>query len=743
MEKNIWKSPKEAQILDEAQTPLWFWNDKLETEELKRQLKLQTEIGVKCTDPHARPNNGEGYIGGYLDDEWFGNIRTTLEYKKEHGEKMWLYDELAWPAGTCNLTIPMDENYREWYILIRPIEIPAGEVFRAQIKTFEDQGLFGIRPETDKSGLAYNIHILDKETMEEYPVEDYFTYLMFGPELEFQSDRDCIAFITKVSCDLYTHGGSGQVNYMNADATKAFIESTHEKYYENFGEDFGKTITCIFNDETRMCHSIPWSSSFAETFRELKGYDIRKEIYQIILPGEKPGRIRCDYFDVVAYMYQNNYFGVLHQWCQEHNIRLFAHLLAEETVYGHTRYSGDYLRQNKYQDVCGADHLGKGIGSLNIKYTSAGAHSYGKKRTAVEVFAGCGWDLTFDEYTRMITWMYQQGMQIIINHGFFYSDREGRKNDWPPSQFFQWQGWDRQSEGNDMIRRLHYAMTDGINEQDVLVYFPQESFWLHYLPDQNHTHGFFQGPFLKDERAAEIDQEVQLILNGLTSRNMDFDIIHKDAAENFAAAAGKIENTMSGQKFSVLALPMCELLPLEVAELCRAYARDGGKIAMIGARPHLAMNQADDEKVKEIFDQLEKDGAAVYFETEQKEEFYQFVSGRIPHPVAITEGKNGTVNNHPAYHAYMEDPYLHTGEDISGVMFVRYLKEGKRNTLFMNYGDTPETIEVSVESSDVPEVWDTFTGEIKTAEVVGQEGNVYRIRLELPCTYGIFVVSSL
>ena len=249
MEKNIWKSPKEAQILDEAQTPLWFWNDKLETEELKRQLKLQTEIGVKCTDPHARPNNGEGYIGGYLDDEWFGNIRTTLEYKKEHGEKMWLYDELAWPAGTCNLTIPMDENYREWYILIRPIEIPAGEVFRAQIKTFEDQGLFGIRPETDKSGLAYNIHILDKETMEEYPIEDYFTYLMFGPELEFQSDRDCIAFITKVSCDLYTHGGSGQVNYMNADATKAFIESTHEKYYENFGEDFGKTITCIFNDD--------------------------------------------------------------------------------------------------------------------------------------------------------------------------------------------------------------------------------------------------------------------------------------------------------------------------------------------------------------------------------------------------------------------------------------------------------------------------------------------------------------
>ena len=54
--------------------------------------------------------------------------------------------------------------------------------------------------------------------------------------------------------------------------------------------------------------------------------------------------------------------------------------------------------------------------SLNLKFTSAAAHSYGKEMTAVEIFAGCGWDLTFDEYTRMITFAYQQGIQMIINH---------------------------------------------------------------------------------------------------------------------------------------------------------------------------------------------------------------------------------------------------------------------------------------------------------------------------------------
>ena len=73
--------------LDEAQTPLWFWNDELETEELIRQLKLQTEVGVKCTNPHARTNGGEGYIGGYLDEQWFRDMKTVLDYKKRMVKK--------------------------------------------------------------------------------------------------------------------------------------------------------------------------------------------------------------------------------------------------------------------------------------------------------------------------------------------------------------------------------------------------------------------------------------------------------------------------------------------------------------------------------------------------------------------------------------------------------------------------------------------------------------------------------
>lgn len=743
MNKDIWKNPKNAAALDEAEVPLWFWNAELETEEILRQLELQTQIGVKATNPHARTENGAGYQGGYLDEEWFGHMQTVLDYKKAHQEKMWLYDEIDWPAGTCNKTITQNERYREQYITIDTIPVPAGESFRVQLLQFDGHGMFGMTPETDYRDIPLNVHIVDEESGEPYDLVASFQYGIFGPELTFQSERPAIAYVTHVRVDGYDNGGDESVNYLDGEATDAFLRSTYDLYYEHMGADFGDTITTVFNDETRMCHAIPWSREFPEVFRERHGYDIRQELYRLILPGTHNGRVRVDYYDTVAYLYQTRYFGRIHDWCKVHNLKLFAHLLAEETPFGHVRYSGDYMRQNRYQDVVGADYLGKGIGSLNLKFTSAAAHSYGKEMTAVEIFAGCGWDLTFDEYTRMITFAYQQGIQTIINHGFFYSAEGERANDWPPSEFFQWAYWDRQSDGNDMIRRLQYGMTGGVNEMDVLAYLPTETMQLHHIPDQNYTHAFAYGAYLQDDKAVHVDREAQLLFNAMLSANVDFDLIHQDAIENYKVQDGRIVNTASGQVFSALVLPMCEVLPLEMARLARDYAAAGGQIVAIDEIPSLGVSPAEDEELHAIMEELCAGGSIRVIPAEDKAAILDALQAAIPHPVEITAGTNGTVNNHPTYPPYLIDPYMHTGEDMKGVQFVRYCKDGHRNVLFMNYGDAPETIEVRVVTGGVPEVWDTMTGEIRPAEVVRKEADGYVVRLTLPCSYGIFLVSEM
>ena len=95
------------------------------------------------------------------------------------------------------------------------------------------------------------------------------------------------------------------------------------------------------------------------------------------------------------------------------------------------------------------------------------------------------------------------------------------------------------------------------------------------------------------------------------------------------------------------------------------------------------------------------------------------------------------------YDSYLIDPYFHKGEDLTGVLFNRYLKDGKRNTLFMNYSSREDQIEVYVEKSkSIPQVWDTFTGEVRDAQVIHHEGDAWRILLHLPCSYGMLVVTD-
>ena len=38
MNKSDFLSPRDCKALDQAQTPFWFWNDKLEDDEILRQL---------------------------------------------------------------------------------------------------------------------------------------------------------------------------------------------------------------------------------------------------------------------------------------------------------------------------------------------------------------------------------------------------------------------------------------------------------------------------------------------------------------------------------------------------------------------------------------------------------------------------------------------------------------------------------------------------------------------------------
>ena len=69
--------------------PFWSWNDDLEPEELRRQIRAMDKIGMNGFFMHARG----GLVTEYLSDRWFECINACVDEAKKLGMDAWSYDE--------------------------------------------------------------------------------------------------------------------------------------------------------------------------------------------------------------------------------------------------------------------------------------------------------------------------------------------------------------------------------------------------------------------------------------------------------------------------------------------------------------------------------------------------------------------------------------------------------------------------------------------------------------------------
>ena len=75
--------------------PFWSWNEKLDTEETARQVRIMDKAGMGGFFMHARGGLKTEYMGS----EWFSNIEAAANEAKKSGMYAWAYDENGWPSG--------------------------------------------------------------------------------------------------------------------------------------------------------------------------------------------------------------------------------------------------------------------------------------------------------------------------------------------------------------------------------------------------------------------------------------------------------------------------------------------------------------------------------------------------------------------------------------------------------------------------------------------------------------------
>ena len=103
--KDIKNPPKKYRPI-----PFWSWNEKLDTEETKHQIKMMDKVGIGGYFMHARGGLQTEYMG----KDWFENITVGIENAKKYNMRPWAYDENGWPSGFGNQKISgLGEEYQQ------------------------------------------------------------------------------------------------------------------------------------------------------------------------------------------------------------------------------------------------------------------------------------------------------------------------------------------------------------------------------------------------------------------------------------------------------------------------------------------------------------------------------------------------------------------------------------------------------------------------------------------------------
>ncbi len=423
--------------------PFWSWNDKLEKDELVRQIHNMKDIGLNGFFMHARG----GLLTEYCSDEWYDCVKTCIDEAKKLNMEAWAYDENGWPSGFAGGKLLEDEKNHVCFL-------------------FHKIGAF--------DNTAFKVYNLDGSIAETDEGKEYL--------------------------NVYRGYSSSYVDIMDKNIIEKFIKHTHEEYKARFKEDFGKTMPGFFTDEPQYYrYNTAWSDTFLETFEAKYGYSVFKALPALFIDFDGAKELRYDYWNLCAIQYIEGFAKPIYDWCEKNGAQLTGHSIEERSLAYQMVCCGGVMPFYEYEHIPGIDLLGRGTDDdLSTKQLGSVACQLNKKRVLTETFALCGWDVSPIDLKRLTQWQYVSGINLICAHLYPYSERGERKYDYPAhySEHMPWNSYLKSF--NTYFANIGAAMAEGKENANVLIIHPMHSLYLYYQRiNSNESVEHIEKPFRK------------------------------------------------------------------------------------------------------------------------------------------------------------------------------------------------------------------------------------------------------
>ena len=725
-------------------TRWWWFGSAVTKEEITWELEQMRAKGILGVEQISMsPVYEKGNIT-YLSDEFLDLLRHTVATAKRLGMQVSLnFGGPGWVIGG------------DW--------VPQEDRMKDMVPTFIDvQGpsLFSavLPKKLTQTKRSWEIHVPELDG------EEQLLAVVAGKVAEQQIDPTSILLLTdKVEKDKLTwsvpagqwrlmafwqkYTGQGNtVDHMSKAAMHRYCDHIGGKFLKVFGEEFGKTVDSFFCDSFEVA-DLPsgfyWSEGLLTEFKRIKGYDLVPYLPAIWWQvGELSPKIRYDVNEFLHQVGMNAFFDTFLDWCQAHGIQ------GRIQPYGFTTDNLQAAGRTHLpeMEICPGEKDAVPWFDARIgpaKYTSSGAHLYGRNIVTAEVYTFIHWELyraTLEELKIASDGYLRHGANKFYNHGYCYSpEREPAPSrcmsiDANISHINTW--WDYYPLLSSYIARCCYLLRQGHFAPDVALYSPLANQWtLNVLNARKWTREFDWGELGK-----------LLIANGY-----DFDLINDDILQHHA----QIKNNrlqVGPLDYKMLILPNVQALPLATLQFIQKYVGQGGIVVALERVPEASVGLQDYKRqdaevrsiVKEMFSEPIGDNG-----TGPRD----YGKGRTYH-IKLVINRQDILDRRSS----SLDPFVNTlrdhlkpdfGIDFAteglrendGLTFLHRQCADKEIYFITNIQDRPSTVPVTFRITDkIPWTWNPYTGDIAPMYWFTRKGDGIEIPLRLQPYESSFVV---
>ena len=541
-----------------------LWGGELTREKIVRDWDALVASGIFVVNLGP----ARGMSPKYLSPEHLALAKFAVEEASKRGMKVWIADEGSYPSGFAGGQISAEYPQLTMQGIVADIRIAIAPGQTISIPAPPDT--LGALVVDQRAGSAEPLALRDGRLQWTAPPGGRREIVLVRHVFRSSPTR----YINRADGTYSKDSLYSLIDYLNPEATRAFLKTTHEVYKGLFGNEFGKTVLGFFGDEPDYTGFIPWTPALLEKFQEQKGYDLRPYLPLFFAPQltEEARRAKADYWDVWSGIFRHSFFGVQAEWCAQNNLEYLVHLNHEELMLNLSRgedlirNEGDFFRDMRFVQVPGVDNLDQlrpdlvnqedptySTNNNFPKLASSAAHLFGRPKVWSEEGGAPGMAWKFELDYQIVRGMTALQLRGALGRGDAPSE---------PSPAFPLLAW--------YTNRAGYLMSIGRPAAQVALYHPANSMWL----------GF-----------EDADRSTTRLSKELLEHQIDFDYLDEQSLSSVATLDNGILRNLSGQEYRAVIVPSSVVITRASLDRLRAFAASGGKVVLVGHTPDMVIDK--------------------------------------------------------------------------------------------------------------------------------------------------------